>query len=135
SAPLFGPGGDTAVNGFADAVARGRVGPLPPWAERPVSCTYVDDLAAALEQAADLAPPRAVYDFASETLPLQALVARIEALAARQRPAGGRSGWRAMLARALRTTPALPLEWRHGTVPADDGVRVRLELARPDMEA
>lgn len=135
SAPLFGPGGDSLVNGFADAIARGRLGALPPWAERPVSCTVVNDLAAALEQAADVAPPRAVFDMASEVVPLHTLAARIEALAAREGSRGSRSGWRGVLARALRNMPAVPLEWRHGIVPPDDEARLQLKLAPPDTEA
>jgi len=135
SAPLFGPGSDSVVNGFADAVLRGRLGSLPPWAEHPVSCTFVDDLAAALQKAADVAPPRAVYDLASEVVPLHALVARIEAVAAREGLRESRRGWRGVLARALRSMPAVPPAWRHGIVPPDDGARIQLKLAHPDTEA
>ncbi|MBO8141221.1 MAG: NAD(P)H-binding protein [Firmicutes bacterium] len=114
SAPVFGPGGDSLVNRFAQAVAAGGFyrGKLRGEPDRLISCTYVSDLAKLLDKAAGSATAGGVYPFASETLRLSELAARIERLARELGIARGLWAWPARFF-GLRA-PRLPVEWRKG---------------------
>lgn len=112
-AAVFGPGGRSPANAFAAAVARGALTRLPDGAARPVSCTYVQDLAGLLARAVTAGEAGATYTVASETLPLQTLVDRICRLAGRALPGTG-SSLLGALARLRRDAAPLPAEWLPG---------------------
>lgn len=132
-APVFGPGGDSIVNRFAEHVVEG------PWRgglqeqDRTVSVAYVEDLAAFVVEAAEKGKPGAVYEFASETLPLGELVERIRR-AAVQYGVGGGGGLKRVVARLLGKMPPLPLEWELGITAErdEDGAALQAALADPE---
>lgn len=133
SAPVFGPGGDSIVNRFAEQVVRGRWQGAPAETDREVSCTYVDDLAAFIVEAADKGQPGAIYEFASETVPLGQLAERIRRVG-HQLGAGGGGGLQKVVARLLAKPPPFPLEWKLGLTTEERWDQAEFDIALFDAE-